>query len=798
MALKQSMNTTINLKGLDLYTPRDMIEDGRSPYAKNFRLFSQQTDGRESTISSRKGSSHYTTTLGKELSNYNESITGQQVAVDIIDPMRAFKFTAKKTARLTQIDLRVAKPNTSSGVLLIDVMEDANGVPGNIIASTGITSANLTNQLSWQSAEFINAVKLTQGKAYWVGLRMQDDAQGTYTIGATTSGDKSYYTNTNWQGVRQADVAINHRIYTAPEAECKGAYRLNRDNGVNLTIAAYGTSMYAINDANGEWRQVISGLSPNATEYNFANSDNKVFWVNGYDQLMYWDGQSEHDKVNLINNGDFAVGAGGWNAGLNTRIAWANTDGHSGNTCLQVLTTGPADKRVASQAISLQARHRYKVTFWAKCPGGSTVIYFGVNGSRNEVPGSRFGLGSGWEQKSFYFSVKDPVRSVEFMADNRDWLIDDVEILDTGVGYIEDTGGGEMPIFRNIIAHKDRLWGVSASNPNELIFSENPGNPSDNPQDRQWYGYWRTSNSLIAVPRPHNGSPITALASFQDALVVFTEDEKYIISGYDRGTFSLRKSTGAKGALSQRGVTQDENRIYFVSEDGFYAYNGSSDEKMSVLINPLFEECYTKNKIWASTWKNQVRFYMSTQGNTESDICAIYDKDAKEWLMDTEVYSSLALSYNDADDNSELVEFSSQVQRAVYAETQYSNLGAPIDFEYRLKYDGLRSPMQRKKVKHFFPILQGVDSTFKIELSADKDFQEEPKKKHITLSVDGSRWGTFNWGDGTLYGGNAAFKAKRLSFGGYARYWQFRVARRGVNNRVAFNGVQYLFKSKRL
>lgn len=252
------------------------------------------------------------------------------------------------------------------------------------------------------------------------------------------------------------------------------------------------------------------------------------------------------------------------------------------------------------------------------------------------------------------------------------------------------------------------------------------------------------------------------------------------------------------GALSWKSIAVDENYIYFVGKDGLYRYNGSADEKISKLVSPLFDACPRKEDIRPVVWKNQVRFYMASSGSPVNDMCLIWEKDLEEWQYDTDVYVEDALWYKDTDDSQDLIEFSSVVPTMYTAEADYHSLGAPIDFEYRFKYDSMKSPGQKKRIKRFVPILQGVDKSYPLTVAMDKDFEDSPKIKKILLVVNGSTLDDFELGDGTLLGGNKSFRAKRQSYSGYAHYWQFRLIRNAVNNRVAFVGAQYTYKTKRL
>lgn len=652
----------LDLRGLDLVTPVDLMNDGHTPFAKNFRLYAQQSDDRRVAVSSRKGPGFYITPLGEAQAVVNTATTGASTAeVGTITNVHYQQWTAASSDRLTRLDISVGNNNTGKGTLRVDVYSDVSGRPGAKLAQSSLSNGELALTPGYETVRFINPVKLVSGAQYWYVVYIQDDGQGTYQLGTTTAGTKAYKTNSSLASGALQTYGLNFRTYTAVDSIFKGSYRFARDNGNNVTLVAHGTTMYRVDETTKALVSITTGLSALATEYVFANGDNKVFWVNGYDSLKAWNGTT-----------------------------------------------------------------------------------------------------------------------VETITD------------------------ADLPILSQIIMHKDRLWGVTASDPNKLVFSENPGNPAfdstgaiPTTATQQWYYAW-LSVSFIYVPRPHNGSPITGLVSFQDALHVFTADRKYVITGYDRGSFNQREATGNRGALSHRGITSDENSIYFVSDDGLYEYNGSSDTKISERITPLFEGCPRKDYITPIVWKGKVRFYMSSDASPVNDVTLLYNKELKEFEFDTETFIDTAIYYGDADDEQDLIEFSSLAPVAYKAEQAYSSLGAPIDFEYQFAYNSLGSPAQRKRILKFFPLFQGVDSTFKVNIEVDRDFQNSPRIKEIMLVVNGSEWGGFNWGDGTLLGGNTSFKMNRLRFSGYGYYWQPRVSRNAVENRVAFIGAQFSYKTKRI
>ena len=653
---QEKIGLTLDIRGLDMVTPVDLLSDGRTPWSKNFRLYAQQSDDRQVAISSRKGPGFYMSPLSETKTESLELETTKEVEVGVTAPILAQRLVTTTGGRLNRLDFKVKSTETSNGPLMVSLYSNKDGRPSDLLAQSSIGSGSITDSLSWATVRFVDAPLLANGDELWVIFEIQDDGDGTYLVGCVEDEVGAKWSDTSFAALDTQPYGVNYKMYQTPDIRLKGTHRFNREAGDNITVAAFNDGLYALDPISNSWTVIESGHNASATHYSFAVADGKLFWVNSFDDLKAWDG----DTVETIT---------------------------------------------------------------------------------------------------------DP----------------------------------ELPILSHIIFHKDRLFGVVASDKNKFIWSEAPGNPTQLTPDKQWY-YAYLSTNFAYVPAPKTGSPVTGLVSFQDALFIFTQDNKWVFSGYDKGSFSMRQSTGAKGALGFKSVTQDENHIYFVSDDGLYQFNGSQDTNISKdRIQPLFDACGNKFNIVPVVWKNKVRFYMQSKGSPHNDIVALYNKNINgEWELDTDTWVDRALYFDDADDDQELLEFSSLYAMPMLAEQGYNSLGAPIDFEYRMKYDSFGLPAQKKRVRRYFPILQGVDNTFNIRIMMDKDFQDNPRIKDVLLAVNGSTWGDFKWGDGTTWGGDKSFKHHRQSYPGSAYYWQLRIARKGVNNRVAFIGAQYKYRIKRM
>jgi len=785
------------LRGLDLVNPPDMMQEGSTPSAHDFRLYAKQENDRKVAVSSRFGPGEYVSPLGETLDTQNVSTTGAATAsVGTLAGQHLWLVTPGASGALTKIDIKMSDVGGGKVPLMVTVYQNNTGIVGNVLAESSIVSEDVSGTATYCSAQFITPYIATSGVSFWVGTIIQDDGADTdtYTLSTATATPHAYKTDSTLTQIVQQSYAVNYKTYITPVSHDKGQYRFNKENGVNVTMAPYGTTMYTIDETNHVLTPLITGLSSSATEYSFTDGDGKVFWVNGYDLMTAWNGTYEATNTNIVTNGGFTTDTTGWAAtggGTGNAIARYTSDFHTTPASLNITaTSGTRSARYATAGMLLN--HRYKISFWAKGASASGNIQFCFN--TTPVAATVTAITAAWAQYSFYYTATADSTSFDIQSTAVNFLLDDVSLVDTGIEYIIDP---ELPILSEILMHKDRIWGKTAADNNKLVFCEAPGNPSNVASTLQWYHAW-LSLSFIYTPRPFNGSPVTRMASFQDSLHVWTQDNHYVISGYDRGTFSERQATGHKGCISQRGLVVDNNSVFFVSDNGNYEFNGSSDKKISGPVDPLFDACANKYMITPVVWKNQVRFYMASSGSSVNDSCLIYDKETGDWMYDTRTGVSRAIYYNDANDNGELIEVSSYVPALYKAEQNAHSLGAPIDFEYDLKYESNGYPAQKKRIKRYFPLFQGVESTFKIDVGMDKDFQDAPLFKKLLLLTNGATWDNFYWDDGTRYGGDTTFKMYRMSFGGNAYYWQLRVKRKGVNNRVAFMGSEYKYRIKKV
>jgi hypothetical protein len=335
----------------------------------------------------------------------------------------------------------------------------------------------------------------------------------------------------------------------------------------------------------------------------------------------------------------------------------------------------------------------------------------------------------------------------------------------------------------HVVAHAGRLFMVDPSDPTKVFFSE-------------LYDFetWPSVN-FFYVPNPKSPDHISALVVFQDNLVIFTHETKYIVFGSDISSFTMKQAVGTKGALSQEAIAVDRNYIYFVADDKMvYRFNGVSDQLISEKIEPELQAIQSDTSVRLHIYRNQVRIYYARSPNTTVDHMLLFDIIYEQWFMDTGrcVLGSIEFSL----DSNELVEFSSRAGWMFYGERGYSDVGKPISFKYWTAYKAYGSGAAKDRIKRFRPILRPSSSSFTMSVGKDIDFNNTPDMRPYLVSGGGAKWGAFKWGDGTKWGGKRMIDTAS-AMSGRGKHTQYRFEMVGVETPVELYGYISQYKSGR-
>jgi hypothetical protein len=141
-----------------------------------------------------------------------------------------------------------------------------------------------------------------------------------------------------------------------------------------------------------------------------------------------------------------------------------------------------------------------------------------------------------------------------------------------------------LPALRYLEYQSDILFGAGAdSYPTRLYYSR--------------AGYPWTFDNYLEIGSAHDTDRITGLAAFHGVLVCFKERSIWTVTGTSIDTFSVTKVKPGIGCRSHFSIVDIGNYLLFLSEDGFYTFDGSDAQRISGLdkADPIRPDMVPRN-----------------------------------------------------------------------------------------------------------------------------------------------------------------------------------------------------------
>lgn len=395
-----------------------------------------------------------------------------------------------------------------------------------------------------------------------------------------------------------------------------------------------------------------------------------------------------------------------------------------------------------------------------------------VNDSTGAITSIKTGLSSGANVYNFQ-TVNDKL-----------YIVNGVDAPLVYDGSTVSTAGGSPPIASTVILHKNRLFYLEP-NTNRVVFTD--------------AGAYETigSTNFIYVPSPKTSDAVVSMISFQDNLVLFTKVTKYQLFGSDLASFVLRESTAKKGCSGLMALAKDDSFLYFMSYDGVYKYNGGTDQLLSERIDPLLSRIADYQLIDFHVAQNYLHVHYISNGESFEKNTMVYDTKYDEWLFDTYTYALASSTWESQTDNLEVVSGSSVVGQLMYWNVGTSDLGRPIEFEYRTKYHSYDHPSRKHRIKRLYPFFKAGSANYYCDVQIDVDDQNNPTSNLVSLGTSGATWGGgYTWGSGSQWGSNI-LNPTRITIPGQNRKHQIRFVQNGADNPVRILGYTTYTKLRR-
>lgn len=454
---------------------------------------------------------------------------------------------------------------------------------------------------------------------------------------------------------------------------------------------------------------------------------------------------------------------------------------NDGSTTFATTTGGINFNTYLATAGTITGNHRFvtkggiKQTLFAFTTSTSTSIYQVTNESTGAI--TQIASGLSVTTRTRFRTVYDKTYIITGLDQMRIWD-----------GTTMTVSVATFAIPDNMIIYHDRAWYYSRAEPTKLYFSNIYPDLQTVPSVNFQY-----------VPDTSSPDPITGFVPFQDQLVIFTRDSKYLLLGDDVSTLGLSQSPGGtKGAVSQEVIASGEKVVYFFSIDGgAYYYDGAQDISLGDPIQPEQDNITDVQSMDSIVTEKEWRIYYKETGDLYHTHMLMLDLRFNEWFMDTEVYTRLPVAqYLEANT---LVEASSTMGALYYGEAQNSHLGGPIKFKYWTNYKKYTSGIAKDRVRTFRAIFDSPDRTINVLVGKDADFDNSPGYQTVTLSASGVLYdGGETYGSATaLYGQGARVSQPRISLSGRAMNTQYRFEKDVIGTLVKLYGYEGIIKSSR-
>lgn len=131
-----------------------------------------------------------------------------------------------------------------------------------------------------------------------------------------------------------------------------------------------------------------------------------------------------------------------------------------------------------------------------------------------------------------------------------------------------------------VCTHFNRLFVLgSAAEPNTLFYSD-VGGPTGVATAADWQDDVTGLTNKIVIGEENDDFGV-GLAQIGPNLVIFKRSSMYVLSGYSSSTFNLTKVSSSTGCVDVRTIVEVDDGVYFLSQDGFMFFDGSSLELIS-------------------------------------------------------------------------------------------------------------------------------------------------------------------------------------------------------------------------
>ncbi len=171
-----------------------------------------------------------------------------------------------------------------------------------------------------------------------------------------------------------------------------------------------------------------------------------------------------------------------------------------------------------------------------------------------------------------------------------------------------------MPVMNSVCIHNNRLWGV---NPNgEYIYSSKTG-------DFREFNRFEGISSDSYYAGIGTGGNFVGIYPYRNYVLAFKRDCIYIISGTLPTNFTISRTIEGFGCIDIKSCSVCGGKLYFLSQNGFYRFDGLTFEHISKKLN--------HNYVSATGFGTTNKYYAYAIKDDGEKELLVFDEDYNVW-----------------------------------------------------------------------------------------------------------------------------------------------------------------------
>ena len=283
-----------------------------------------------------------------------------------------------------------------------------------------------------------------------------------------------------------------------------------------------------------------------------------------------------------------------------------------------------------------------------------------------------------------------------------------------------------------------------------------------------------TATDFIDIAQ-NDGQEITGLKVLADRLVVFKSRSIYNVffTGDADVPFVLPgggKSNSAVGCVGPFSIQEVDNGIVFLSQDGFYFYDGFNSFKLSdritATLDTMSESKFGNAVSLVQKNKNRYLCALTSSGGSENDKVFMWDYFNNAWsVYDGLDPASMAIVYVDNNERPYWGDYSGFVYRSDIGTDDFPlNVSIAIDAFYWTNWKHYEDLVDKKGVPHVIIYHQIASSILNFAYSYDFDSDAQATFA-IDISTSADIYGSSNYDEAMYAQAGGAVKRRDLPLG---------------------------------